>query len=134
MKKEKKRKETFGSVVLMNSIRFSVYIGFLNHFCTVLTCKSLQKHNSPQYTVLSGNSSVSLNANLPVEVPIRILWSLLLRKLQRKLTMHFPLRERAPGFSVCAALACHDVLEVVQGIYRGKKCAFCSHLPLRRGI
>lgn len=46
----------------------------------------------------------------------------------------FPLRESAPGLSVCTALACHDVLEVGQGITGGKKCAFRSHLPSRHGI
>lgn len=41
--------------------------------------------------LLSSNKSVSEAGNIPADVPKRVLWSLLPRKLQRKPTMHFPL-------------------------------------------
>lgn len=41
--------------------------------------------------LLSSNKSVSEPGNIPADVPKRVLWSLLPRKLQRKPTMHFPL-------------------------------------------
>lgn len=38
--------------------------------------------------------------------------------------MHFPFEPSAPGLSVCAALACDDVLELGQGITGGRNALF----------